>query len=179
MTMGERKLPLRGGQNLSQRYRRLERSLRGKEARIHEVDTLERGTHSVETISRQPGVPAVQTFRGLTVPRKPDPPADDECCMSGCAICVYDLYEESLSAYEDSVTELRNSLQTMGVPTSEWPASIAPVNGATSASPPRQSQVLNAFEEFERHTRRPKETTTDYNIPNIVEMLRWIIFSNR
>ncbi|KIJ91882.1 hypothetical protein K443DRAFT_685677 [Laccaria amethystina LaAM-08-1] len=35
------------------------------------------------------------------------PPADDECCMSGCAVCVYDLYEESLASYEDSITTLR------------------------------------------------------------------------
>ena len=36
--------------------------------------------------STQPPVP----------PRKPEP---DECCGSGCAVCVFDRYEQELEAY--------------------------------------------------------------------------------
>lgn len=30
--------------------------------------------------------------RGVEIPIRPPPPESDECCMSGCARCVYDLY---------------------------------------------------------------------------------------
>ncbi|GAM24479.1 hypothetical protein SAMD00019534_076540 [Acytostelium subglobosum LB1] len=35
----------------------------------------------------------------LNIPPPPDPPDPDECCGSGCARCVYDLYEEQLERY--------------------------------------------------------------------------------
>lgn len=93
----------RGGRNLSERYHRLERSLQRKEARRKELYELERHqaiplVHEVppgstlSTITSVPPTqvvpiaertrasgnnPGVQTFRGLLIPRKPDPPADD------------------------------------------------------------------------------------------------------
>ena len=41
--------------------------------------------------------------------------------MSGCAVCVYDLYEESVDAYRDKMVAFRTKLGEMGVPEDEWP----------------------------------------------------------
>ncbi|MFA7680866.1 MAG: oxidoreductase-like domain-containing protein [Pigmentiphaga sp.] len=32
-------------------------------------------------------------------PEAPEPPADGECCESGCDVCVMDFYTEELHAY--------------------------------------------------------------------------------
>lgn len=136
---------------------------------------------AVGTMSTSPSSSStIETFRGFVIPEKPKPPADDgaylsygilyshvelrlspgaECCMSGCAICVYDLYEDSLQSYEDSISTVRSNLQAIGVPEGEWPVSIRPggsagtnSEGASSRSGEleRKSQVLSAFEELER-----------------------------
>ncbi|EAU81387.2 hypothetical protein CC1G_05217 [Coprinopsis cinerea okayama7 len=199
-TLQRRRSIGRGGQNLSERYKRLERSRRGKKARTREVVELESSALGVQaapltattatttTPSESPGTagapgvvgstssaaststvtatststgsatskPGVETFKGLVIPRKPEPPADDECCMSGCAICVYDLYDESLEAYEESIDKIRARLTDMGVAMEEWPASIRP--GASSSSSqasdsPQAARgaVYSAFEELERN----------------------------
>jgi len=90
----------RGGHNLSDRYHRLERSLRAKEAQRKEVQELEQTALSggvqaaslVQTPSSVDGNPegttppsganagsptTTRTFRGFAIPQKPDPPADD------------------------------------------------------------------------------------------------------
>ncbi|KAH6908743.1 hypothetical protein BKA70DRAFT_1371925 [Coprinopsis sp. MPI-PUGE-AT-0042] len=177
-----RSFPFRGGQNLSDRYRRLQTSLRGKESRTREVEFLEsvvegsredattaldslplraEETQAVPTADGQTiesstavgsgkGKDEAQRFKGLVIPRKPDPPADDECCMSGCAICVYDLYDESLSAYDVSVVQVRKALVEMG-------SSILPKSSATAAKPTVQATVRDAFEEMERALQKKKE----------------------
>lgn len=88
--------------------------------------------------------------------------------MSGCAVCVYDLHEEELEAYETALTTLRTSLVALGVPQAEWPPRVRPASTSTltatanahtpsSNSAAAQSQdksrkgaVLSAFEEMER-----------------------------
>ncbi|KAF7324491.1 Oxidoreductase-like domain-containing protein [Mycena kentingensis (nom. inval.)] len=135
------KRPIRGGQNLSLRYRRLEQSLRGKAALRKDRDVLEPHTPGVEAAKR----PAVVLFRGMEVPQEPKAPASDECCMSGCAVCVYDLYEESLTAYRDALAAFRSTLVALGVPQAEWPAATRSDGGTAS-----KSVVKDAFEELER-----------------------------
>ena len=34
-----------------------------------------------------------------------DPPPLNECCESGCPVCVYDLYAEALEAYRRALSE--------------------------------------------------------------------------
>jgi hypothetical protein len=76
-----------------------------------------------------------------------------ECCMSGCAVCVHDLYQESLDEYNLSVAAVRASLTAMKVPVQEWPETIRP--GRTS--PPLPSVSLGAFKEMERALKARRE----------------------
>ena len=86
--------------------------------------------------------------------------------MSGCAICVYDLYEESLEAYENSLNTLISNLDALGIPEHEWPESIRPSNVTNNAETSgesgsgageRKAQVLSAFEELERSLQAKRE----------------------
>lgn len=60
--------------------------------------------------------------RGVLVPRTPDAPGPEDCCMSGCARCVYDLYKEDLDDYQETMSEVRKKLEEMKPPLSdvEW-----------------------------------------------------------
>jgi hypothetical protein len=70
-----------------------------------------------------------------------------ECCMSGCAICVSDLYTDALATYQDALGALRASLTSASVPETEWPARVrVPV---TAAPPKAENVALSAFEQME------------------------------
>ncbi|GAA5993602.1 hypothetical protein JCM10908_000136 [Rhodotorula pacifica] len=61
----------------------------------------------------QAGAPALAqetVFRGVKVPKKPPPPAEGECCMSGCATCVYDLYLDDLEHFHSQAREARSKI---------------------------------------------------------------------
>jgi hypothetical protein len=69
--------------------------------------------------------------------------------MSGCAVCVNDLYADALSTYKDALTSLRSSLVSAGIPEAEWPARVQ--NKKIATGPARVENVaLSAFEEMER-----------------------------
>ncbi|KAF9530423.1 hypothetical protein CPB83DRAFT_892707 [Crepidotus variabilis] len=143
--------PSRGGQNLSERYKRLENSLRGKDALSRDLQDF--STTTTPAPAPALGSKAAQTFYGFQVPQEPKPPADDECCMSGCAVCVYDLFEEAVEEFQGAVSLLRASLEALKVPQSEWPAHIR-TKSVNASSPPsplqRRETVISAFEEMER-----------------------------
>jgi len=67
--------------------------------------------------------------------------------MSGCAVCVYDLYEDSLLTYKASLASLRARLETTGVPQSEWPSRIKPAPNTVQRL---SNTSLDAFEAMER-----------------------------
>ena len=69
------KKPSRGGRNLTERYRALERALRGKEAFARGKELA----HHVPiiSISVQDENLRKETFHGFVVPQEPKPPADD------------------------------------------------------------------------------------------------------
>ncbi|TFK65131.1 hypothetical protein BDN72DRAFT_746944, partial [Pluteus cervinus] len=148
-----------GGQNLTERYKRLERSVRGKEALARFNSTL--SSDSMRSIPGNSAAASLSStkamyFRGFEIPQEPHPPQSDECCMSSCAICVYDLYDESMSAYKSALSHLRISLRDAGVPESEWPASIQ--TSANASRPKTAHEVsINAFEEMERKLRDKKQ----------------------
>ncbi|KAF7350152.1 Oxidoreductase-like domain-containing protein [Mycena venus] len=152
------KKPTRGGQNLSLRYRRLEQSLRGKEALQRDIDALESDVagHFKDTSTAAETTEANRYFRGLEIPRQPKAPQSDECCMSGCAVCVYDLYEESLAAYKESLAAFMSALTSAGIPQEAWPKSVRTID----TTEPKKSVTLSAFEELERSLKAKRETET-------------------
>lgn len=72
-----------------------------------------------------------------------------ECCMSGCAVCVYDLYEDSLLEYKASLVSLQRQLKSMGIPESEWPSHIKSSPNFQAIRIP-SSTSLDAFEAMEK-----------------------------
>ncbi|CAE6477591.1 unnamed protein product [Rhizoctonia solani] len=68
-----------------------------------------------------PSAPKDIYLRGIKIPQKPKPPESDECCMSGCAVCVYDLYLSSLDDYKEEARAIRAKLREKSVPVDEWP----------------------------------------------------------
>jgi len=138
----------RGGRNLSERFRRLEKMLLAKHNPSRAiVNSPQPLTQTPSSTLRRPST--ANTFRGLVIPKVPQAPEPDECCMSGCAVCVHDLYQESLDAYRTSVASVRASLTAMKVPVEQWPETIRPKpEGRTHL--PASSVSLNAFEEMER-----------------------------
>ena len=73
--------------------------------------------------------------------------------MSGCAVCVHDLYQESLDDYNASVVAVRASLTDMKVPEDEWPETVRPGAEKRTASNPS----LSAFQEMERALKARRE----------------------
>lgn len=159
-TSEEWKHPTRGGQDLSNRYKRLEKSLRGKGAYEQDISELkedaEGAISSGEKIQRRRRKP--KTFMGFIIPEQPKPPAEDECCMSGCAICVYDLYQEALDDYNKAIDSLQKSLRALRVPESKWPAEIRTSRQKRLAS--KKNITLSAFEELERRLNQKHHAET-------------------
>lgn len=85
------KRPTRGGQNLTDRHRRLEKSLRGKEARLKQIDLLTESS----TVAKPPSLlrGSISTFREFVVPEEPKPPGPegsaDFCIQSNLGAYVY------------------------------------------------------------------------------------------
>ncbi|KAI8869544.1 hypothetical protein GQ42DRAFT_115058, partial [Ramicandelaber brevisporus] len=50
------------------------------------------------------------------LPKVPEPPPQDLCCMSGCARCVWDLYNDEITEYEEKVNRLKESYMREGAP---------------------------------------------------------------
>jgi hypothetical protein len=88
--------------------------------------------------------------------------------MSGCAICVYDLYNESLEEYDSAMSNLRAALMAEGVREEEWPERVRESvggggggdemgasegkqgDGKPKKSERRANPVMSAFEAMER-----------------------------
>ncbi|KAF9788564.1 hypothetical protein BJ322DRAFT_1106545 [Thelephora terrestris] len=146
----------RGGRNLGLRYQQLESAIRSavrKGALLEETTDNsrlagQRNSVSAYNESRAPHV-EMETFHGLVVPKEPKPPESDECCMSGCAICIYDLYEDSLLAYKASLASLRTQLVSMGIPQSEWPSRVETSLDSQAIQRPANAS-LDAFEAMEK-----------------------------
>jgi hypothetical protein len=83
------KRPTRGGQNLTDRHRRLENSLRGKEARLKQIDHLTESS----TVVKHPVRRSASTFQDFVVPEEPKPPGPegtaDFCIQNNLSAYVY------------------------------------------------------------------------------------------
>ena len=61
--------------------------------------------------------------------------------MSGCAVCVYDLYDESVVAYREEIEKVKRRLREMGVDERAWPVELRARAG---------SVVVDAFDQLGR-----------------------------
>jgi len=150
------KRPSRGGhgQNLSERFRRLEKMVLVKHNLNQTITHAPRVSQQpIPSLPTTMPKPTPTTFRGLVIPEIPKEPESDECCMSGCAVCVYDLYQESLDAYKTAVASVRASLTSMGIPVEQWPENIR--LDSERKTPPQI--ILSAFEEMERELKARRE----------------------
>lgn len=148
--------PSQSGRNLGDRYLILEKSLGGKEA-LKKCRNSHRQQHGTDTINVPTLSPQFSVFRGFIVPMEPPPPESDACCMSGCAVCVYDLYGESLEAYKNAVADLRVKLTMVNIPEDQWPKNIQTSSPNTQVVNPA-SAVQSAFEEMERVLKDKRES---------------------
>ena len=66
------------------------------------------------------------TIRGIVIPLKPPPPGPEECCMSGCAHCAYDIYAEDLEDFHSRLSSVRTQLTQLEPPVTrdEWRADL-------------------------------------------------------
>lgn len=74
--------PVRGGQNLTSRFRRLEKSLRGRDAYEQEIEELYSDKRENEGAPRvRPARSDVKRFMGFTIPKKPQEPGPGGECL--------------------------------------------------------------------------------------------------
>ncbi|KAG0305981.1 hypothetical protein BGZ97_000917 [Linnemannia gamsii] len=55
-------------------------------------------------------------YHGFKVPIKPSPPGAEDCCMSGCAHCIYDIYEEDRQEYKTKLARALDEISKAGLP---------------------------------------------------------------
>ncbi|KAG0265205.1 hypothetical protein BG011_005248 [Mortierella polycephala] len=62
--------------------------------------------------------PASDSFQyhGFRVPIKPAPPGAEDCCMSGCAHCIYDIYAEDRQEYKFKLAKVLKEIEAAGLP---------------------------------------------------------------
>ncbi|KAH3666484.1 hypothetical protein OGAPHI_003480 [Ogataea philodendri] len=81
---------------------------------------------STKSSRRDVSYRAIQrNIAGVTVPKQPIEP--DNCCMSGCANCVWELYNEDLQEWKQITKRAVNNLMAQGDNIKEkWPADFDP-----------------------------------------------------
>ncbi|KAI9259679.1 oxidoreductase-like protein [Phascolomyces articulosus] len=62
------------------------------------------------------------TLKGEKIQLPQKPVAPDDCCMSGCAYCVWDIYQEDMEEYQAEKAELRQRFNDAG---EQLPSSLA------------------------------------------------------
>ena len=63
-------------------------------------------------------------INNVKVPLKPRQPNPDECCMSGCVNCTYDIYADSLTSYLSAAPKAVDKLIENEVDKSLWPSDL-------------------------------------------------------
>ncbi|KAG0292182.1 hypothetical protein BGZ98_002683 [Dissophora globulifera] len=91
-------------------------------------NTLPTAASRGSTLS-QPAAAKANVYHGFVIPIKPTPPGAEDCCMSGCAHCVYDIYEEDRQDYKRELSAILKAIETAGL--SPPPANI--IGGATAS----------------------------------------------
>ncbi|KAK0550747.1 hypothetical protein OC845_002522 [Tilletia horrida] len=84
-----------------------------------------------------PEGPKPVIIRGVAIPRKPPPPGPEDCCMSGCAHCTYDIYADAIQEYLSELSHAQSQLAALSSPPmsdDDWAAAAA--LGIKRADPP-------------------------------------------
>ncbi|KAL1929674.1 hypothetical protein VTP01DRAFT_1812 [Rhizomucor pusillus] len=82
----------------------------------------------------------------IELPEKPEPP--DNCCMSGCAHCVWDIYQEDMEEYLEQKSEIRQRFIEANQPV---PPSLSSSNkSAAEQVQEEMDPTIRAFVEMER-----------------------------
>ncbi|KAJ2067766.1 hypothetical protein GGI08_001210, partial [Coemansia sp. S2] len=77
-----------------------------------------------------------------TLPPKPEPPSNDDCCLSGCEFCVWDLYDDDMREYQKQAAVIRDAFEALHKPV---PACIRPESLRDAVDP-----TMRAFLDMER-----------------------------
>ncbi|KAF9566652.1 hypothetical protein EC968_003600 [Mortierella alpina] len=92
-------------------------------------------------------------YHGFAIPVKPTPPGSEDCCMSGCAHCIYDIYEEDRQEYKRKLAIVLQDIEKAGLPP---PPNIATKSSTTADGSPATEDDdgmdpgMKAFLELER-----------------------------
>lgn len=79
-----------------------------------------------------------KSFRGIEIPTKPTPPAEGECCQSGCARCTYDVYLEDLELYHEDLADAKAKIMVLGeVRREDWPEELGEMGGGGKGEDPK------------------------------------------
>ncbi|KAJ2161925.1 hypothetical protein GGF46_001116 [Coemansia sp. RSA 552] len=95
--------------------------------------------------TRAPGAKDTEAM-ARALPPKPEPPGKEDCCMSGCEYCVWDLYDEDMREYQKHAVALREALEEQGEPV---PAELRPANLRDAVDP-----SMRAFLDMEREMKQ-------------------------
>ncbi|KAF9916665.1 hypothetical protein BX616_003162 [Lobosporangium transversale] len=71
-------------------------------------------TGSVSSLSKPTSESTM--YHGFKIPVKPTPPGAEDCCMSGCAHCIYDIYEEERQEYKRELAKVLEDISKAGLP---------------------------------------------------------------
>ncbi|KAG8864005.1 hypothetical protein FRB96_006878 [Tulasnella sp. 330] len=98
----------------------------------------------------------------ISIPEKPAPPGPEDCCMSGCAVCVHDLYIDALQSYTASLRHIRDTLSKRAIPQQNWPSVIWALkddsdNADDEGVPSDLDPATRAFMMLERELKKKKQ----------------------
>ncbi|BGO95172.1 hypothetical protein NBRC10512_004161 [Rhodotorula toruloides] len=68
------------------------------------------GAGEGEKVKAEQSTTKGKAWMGVEIPLKPAAPEEGECCMSGCAVCVYDLYLSDLEHFQLSLASARKAI---------------------------------------------------------------------
>ncbi|KAJ1736420.1 hypothetical protein LPJ72_001431 [Coemansia sp. Benny D160-2] len=92
------------------------------------------------------------------LPPKPEPPNNDDCCMSGCEFCVWDLYDEDMREYQKHAVEAREAFEAQGRPI---PDELRPEKLRDSIDPSMRAFLDNEREMAIRIQQEEQENNDD------------------
>lgn len=104
---------------------------------------------------------ADRVIHGVVIPHKPDEP--DNCCMSGCGICVWDLYREDVESWQKQRLEARDKLLAKQV---SLPQDLADLGDILRDPIAELGPALQQFIRLEKTLRERREGIREVDLPS-------------